>query len=77
MSNVLMAKSSLLVFKKGDDLAIITFEKVTIAKSSHLFPQTLPQSQTQTQAKKTHFIRGRQICIIYHVRWNNEIIDIF
>ena len=54
MSNVMIVKSSLLVFKKGDDLAIVTFEKVTIAKSSHLFPQTLPQSQTQTQAKKTH-----------------------
>ena len=54
MSNVMIVKSSLLVFKKGDNLAIITFEKVMIAKSSHLFPQTLPQSQTQTQAKKTH-----------------------
>ena len=54
MSNVMIVKSSLLVFKKGDDLAIVTFEKVTIAKSSHLFPQTLPQSQMQTQAKKTH-----------------------
>ena len=51
-----MAKSSLLVSEKGDDLAIVTFEKVTIAKSSHLFPQTLPQSQTQTQAKKTHSV---------------------
>ena len=55
MSNVTIVKSPLLVFKKGDDLAIVTFEMVTIAKSSHLFPQTLPQSQTQTQAKKTHY----------------------
>ena len=52
----MIVKSSLSVFKKGDDLAIITFEKVTIAKSSHLFPQTLPQSQTQTQAKKMHIL---------------------
>ena len=50
----MIAKSSLLVFNKGDDLAIVTFEKVTIAKSSHLFPQTLPQFQMQTQVKKTH-----------------------
>ena len=55
MSNVMIVKLSLSVFKKSDDLAIVTFEKVTIAKSSHLFSQTLPQSQTQTQAKKTHF----------------------
>ena len=54
MSNVMIVKLSLLVFKKGDDLTIVTFEKVTIAESSQLFPQTLPQSQTQTQAKKTH-----------------------
>ena len=54
MSNVMIVKSSLLVFKKGDNLAIVTFEKVTIAKSSHLFSQRLPQSETQTQAKKTH-----------------------
>ena len=32
MSNVMIVKLSLLVFKKGDDLAIITFEKVMIAK---------------------------------------------
>ena len=50
----MIVKSSLSVFKKGDDLAIVTFEKVTIAKSSHLFPQTLPQSQRKLQVKKTH-----------------------
>ena len=51
-----MAKSSLLVSEKGDDLAIVTFEKVTIAKSSHLFSQTLPQSQTQTHIHRSHYI---------------------
>ena len=64
MSNVMIVKSPLLVFKKGDDLAIVTFEKVTIAKSSHLFPQTLPQSQTQTQAKKTHHFAGHDMRLI-------------
>ena len=49
-----MAKLSLLVSEKGDNLAIITFEKFTIAKSSHLFSQTLPQSQTQTHIHRSH-----------------------
>ena len=75
MSNVMTVKSSLLVFKKGDNLAIVTFEKVTIAKSSHLFPQTLPQSQTQTQAKKTHiFLQPSQqglICDTITTRGNS------
>ena len=60
MSNVLMAKSSLLVSEKGDDLAIVTFEKVTIAKLSHLFSQTLPQSQTQTHIHRSHKLTDPQ-----------------
>ena len=79
MSNVMIVKLSLSVFKKGDDLAIITFEKVTIAKSLHSFPQTLPQSQTQTQARKTHvnFDRHAEIFEFFTIGVSVRLSDRF
>ena len=55
MSNVMIVKSSLLVSEKSDNLAIVTFSKCDDGLNRHIhYSQTLPQSQTQTQAKKTH-----------------------
>ena len=48
-----MAKSSLFACHKSDDLAIITIDIF----GGYFLTQTLPQTQKQTQVKKTHITK--------------------
>ena len=56
MLNVLMAKMLLFRRMKGDDLAVVILQNVINVKSSDFVSQTLPQTKTQAQPKKTHWL---------------------